>query len=76
MSVVLCTWGNTIEGGTAEALTLAHKLSVAARSELNWVVIGSAGDNASELAAKYGVARLDRISDADFGAVGEAPTQG
>jgi electron transfer flavoprotein alpha subunit len=63
MTVVLCTWGNTLEGGTEEALTVAHKLSVEAGLDLNWVVIGSAGDSAGELAGKYGVTRIDKLAD-------------
>jgi len=27
MTVALCTWGNALEGGTEEALTLALRLS-------------------------------------------------
>lgn len=70
MTVVLCTWGNAIEGGTEEALTLANKLSSAASADLNWLVIGGVADSASELAGQYGVSNLDKISDsklADFG---------
>ncbi|PLW69184.1 electron transfer flavoprotein subunit alpha/FixB family protein [Pseudohalioglobus lutimaris] len=63
MSVVLCTWGNTIEGGTEEALSLAHKLSNSKAVELNWLVIGAAADSANDIAAKYGVAHIDRVSD-------------
>ncbi|MCB1695598.1 MAG: electron transfer flavoprotein subunit alpha/FixB family protein [Halioglobus sp.] len=66
MSVVLCTWGNTVEGGTKEALTLAQQLSSATGSDLSWLVIGSAGDgdSAIETAQEYGVKNLDRIADA------------
>ena len=70
MAVVLCTWGDAIEGGTEEALTLAHKYSTAVGVDLNWLVIGSAADAAGEIAEKYGVSSLDRISDsrlANFG---------
>lgn len=63
MTVVLCTWGDAIEGGTEEALTLAHKHSTAAGANLNWLVIGSVADSAREIAKKYGVSSLDRISD-------------
>jgi electron transfer flavoprotein alpha subunit len=63
MSIVLCTWGNTVEGGTAEALTLAQQLSSSLGSDFNWVVIGPVAGEVSELAATYGVTHLDKISD-------------
>jgi len=63
MSVVLCTWGNTIEGGTEEALTVAGKLSRDSGTDLNWVLIGDVAAAAEELAARYGVASVDTISD-------------
>jgi len=63
MTVVLCTWGNAIEGGTEEALTLANKFSSSTGSDLNWLVIGEAAETAGEIATKYGVSKLDRISD-------------
>lgn len=65
MSVVLCSWGNTIEGGTKEALTLAQQFCSATGADLNWLVIGGAGDGdaAIETAQKYGVKNLDRIAD-------------
>lgn len=71
MTVVLCTWGNALEGGTEEALTLASRYSAAIGAELNWLIIGDAADNASAIASKYGVSNLDKIADpklADFGA--------
>jgi electron transfer flavoprotein alpha subunit len=70
MSFVLCTWGDVIEGGTEEALSLASKASTAAGQPLNWLVIGAIAESASELAAKYGVSNLDKITDvalSDFG---------
>ncbi len=36
MTVVLCTWGNTLEGGTREALTLARKTAAASNLPLHW----------------------------------------
>ncbi len=63
MSVVLCTWGNAIEGGTEEALTLASELSRQSGVELNWALIGDAAGEAMELAARYGVASVDTIAD-------------
>jgi electron transfer flavoprotein alpha subunit len=70
MTVVLCTWGNAIEGGTEEALTLANKFSSAVGSELNWLVIGNAGEAAEAIAANYGVSNLDRIANARLEAFG------
>ncbi len=70
MTVVLCTWGDAIEGGTEEALTLANKFSSTIDSDLNWLVIGGAGDAAGEIAANYGVKHLDRISNAKLASFG------
>jgi electron transfer flavoprotein alpha subunit len=70
MTVVLCTWGNAIEGGTEEALTLANKFSSAVGSDLNWLVIGNAGAAAGAIAANYGVSNLDRIANARLEAFG------
>lgn len=63
MTVVLCTWGDTIEGGTEEALTAARGYSSALDAKLHWLVIGGVADAAPELAAKYGVDTLDKITD-------------
>lgn len=63
MAVLLCSWGNTVEGGTEEALTLAHKVSTAAGTELNWLVIGNMAADAANLASQYGVSNLDKITD-------------
>jgi electron transfer flavoprotein alpha subunit len=71
-SVVVCTWERGRAGlpaGVEETLTLARKLAASAGLELNWLVAGPAPDRALEIAAKYGVAHLDRIEDsklADF----------
>lgn len=63
MSIVLCSWGRSIEGGTAEALTLAHRLSVESGMALRWVVAGTAVPEADALAGRHGVTGLDVISD-------------
>ena len=42
MTVVLCTWGDALEGGTEEALTLAGQHSTAIGADLHWLVIGGA----------------------------------
>lgn len=70
MTVVLCTWGNILEGGSQEALTLARKTAAAANLPLHWVVIGGVASDAAAIAADYGVQGLDVINDAklaDFG---------
>ncbi|AKU11438.1 electron transfer flavoprotein alpha-subunit [Azoarcus sp. CIB] len=67
MAVVLCSWGDAIDGGTEEALTLARKLAGSTGVELRWLVLGSAADAATEVAARYGVNRLDRIEGAAQG---------
>ncbi len=64
MTILLCSWGNTIDGGTEEALTLAHKVSAAAGADLTWLVIGGMADEAAAIAGKYGVKNLDKINDA------------
>ena len=63
MTVVLCTWGKALEGGDAEALTLAAKLCRETGAALNWVVVGPVVDEAAALAGDYGVGRLDVIDD-------------
>jgi electron transfer flavoprotein alpha subunit len=70
MSVVLCTWGNNLEGGSQEALTLARKTAAAANLPLHWVVIGGVASDAAAIAASYGVAGLDVINDAKLAEFG------
>ena len=70
MTVVLCTCGNALEGGTREALTLARKTAAASGASLHWVVIGAAAQEATAVAAEFGVNGLDVINDvklAQFG---------
>lgn len=70
MTVVLCTWGEALEGGTEEALTLASKLCQENGQDLDWVVIGPMVDAVLDLAGNYGVSHVDVIDDpalADFG---------
>lgn len=62
MTVALCTWGNALEGGTEEALTLAQKLSAARGSALHWVVVGGVAEEAQALAGKYGVTSVDVVA--------------
>jgi electron transfer flavoprotein alpha subunit len=63
MSVVFCSWGDVLEGGSVEALTLARKLAAATGAELRWLVMGGAAEGAEEIAARFGVTALDVISD-------------
>ena len=67
MSVVLCSWGDAIEGGTEETLSLAGRLARATGQELNWLVIGALGTAAAGIAPRYGVAHLDHVADGAAG---------
>jgi electron transfer flavoprotein alpha subunit len=67
MTVALCTWGNALEGGTEEALTLALKLSAERGSALNWVVVGGVAEEAQALAGTYGVTSVDVIAGEELG---------
>lgn len=62
MSVVLCSWGDAIEGGTEEALSLAGRLSRDRGAGLDWLLIGNVADDVSGMAARHGVAHIDRAS--------------
>lgn len=70
MTVLLCSWGNAVEGGTEEALTLARKASQAAGSALDWLVIGKMSEQAATIAGKYGVRNLDRVNHAKLESFG------
>ena len=37
MSVVFCSWGDALEGGTTEALTLVRELAVERGAEFRWL---------------------------------------
>jgi electron transfer flavoprotein alpha subunit len=67
MSVVLCSWGETVDGGTEETLSLAGRLSRARAVALDWLVIGAMADAAPQIAASHGVAHIDRIGGATPG---------
>lgn len=64
MSVVLCSWGEAIEGGTEETLSLAGRLSRERGSGLDWLVIGDVAGDVAGMAARHGVAHIDRVSAA------------
>lgn len=70
MSVVFCSWGDALEGGTVEALTLARELAAAKGAEFRWLAIGGVAAAAEETASRYGVAVLDVVSDAKLAAYG------
>jgi len=62
MTVALCTWGDALEGGTQEALTLARRLSGERGCALNWAVVGAVAEEARALAGIYGVTSLDVVA--------------
>jgi electron transfer flavoprotein alpha subunit len=65
--IVLCTWDRGRAGvpaGAEEILTLGRKLAAAEGAELNWLVIGELPERVSEIAARHGVAAVERIADA------------
>lgn len=68
MTVVVLSWGDAIEGGTAEALTLAAELAARARAPLHWAVTAGLEPAAAALAGRYGVQRLDVIGASPQGA--------
>ena len=68
MTIVVLSWGEAIEGGTAEALTLAAQLAAATGAELRWAVTAALEPAAAALAAHHGVKRLDVIDAAPKGA--------
>lgn len=68
MTIVVLSWGEAIEGGSAEALTLAAQLAAARGAELRWAVTAALEAAAAPLAASHGVQRLDVIDAAPKGA--------
>ena len=67
MTVVVLSWGEAVEAGTAEALTLAAKLAASQGVELHWAVTSALEAAAAALAGLYGVRRLDVIAAAPGG---------
>lgn len=63
MNVLVCTWGlgrgGGVPAGTEEILTLARRIA----PEVGWVIVGEAPAGAAEVAARHGVATLDRLAD-------------
>jgi electron transfer flavoprotein alpha subunit len=62
-AVVVCTWGGQL-GDAEEAFTLARKVSGPLTVDLNWLVLGSLPAQATEVAAKFGVANIEHIAAA------------
>lgn len=63
MTVLFCSWGNTVEGGTEEALTLARQFSGETGQDFTWLVVGGISSVITEMAANFGVQILDHIED-------------
>ncbi len=61
MTIVVLSWGDAVEAGTAETLTLAAKLAASVGAHLHWVVTAGLESAAAAIAGQYGVARLDVI---------------
>ena len=76
-AVVVCTWGEGHDGVPAEAeelLTLGRRAGAALEAELHWLILGATPENTSEVAARFGVAALDRIEDAKLAGFQPDPT--
>ncbi len=66
-AVVACTWGPAVNGLAVDAeelLTVASKAATGLSAPLHWLALADPGANAGAVAARYGVASLDRIDDA------------
>jgi len=63
MGVLLCTWGDAIEGGTEEALTVARRLAQATGTAVDWLVLGPACGKSGDLAARHGIDRVIAVND-------------
>ena len=61
MTVVLFSWGKSIEGGTAEALSFALDQAAERGAELRWAVMAELEHEALALAAHHGVRHVDVI---------------
>jgi electron transfer flavoprotein alpha subunit len=70
MSVVVCSWGSTVERGTEEVLTAARAYAAAAGLPLHWAVAGLDRDTALALATQYGIAAVDLITHPKLSAPG------
>ena len=65
-AIVVCTWDRGRDGvptGAAETLTLARKISSVTGADLDWLILGPMPERAPALAARHGVANIDRIED-------------
>ncbi len=65
-AVVVCSWGRDrgeLPIGAEEVLTFSRKLSGPLGVDLAWLFLGRVPDQAIDVAARYGVARIERIGD-------------
>ncbi len=67
MTVVLFSWGDRIEGGAVEALSLAAEVAAALGVEARWVVTPALEQEAATAAAQHGVQKIDVIAAAPGG---------
>lgn len=66
-AVVACTWGPAVNGLAVDAeelLTVASKAAAGLGAPLHWLALADPGANAAAVAARFGVASLDRVEDA------------
>jgi electron transfer flavoprotein alpha subunit len=64
--VVVCTWSDgrdDVPSCAEEVLTLGRRVSAALSAPLRWVVPGPMPSGTLEVAARHGVAQIDRIED-------------
>ena len=68
--IVVCTWASGDGGAPGlpdELLTLGRKVATSTAAELVWLSLGELADGAAEAAARFGVARIDRVRDPKLG---------
>ncbi len=62
MSVVVCSWGSTVERGVEETLAAARAYGAAAGLPVRWVVLGTGQAAVLPVASRHGVAAVDVLS--------------
>jgi electron transfer flavoprotein alpha subunit len=63
----VCTWGGNgdgLPGEVEDVLTLGRRVSEGLGGELSWLVLGPMSEERQQTAARYGVAKIDRVDDA------------